>query len=155
MQVARMFWLDQSKTPQRKAAEALITIELERRLTKEQIFEFYANQVPLGRRGSFEIRGFGEAAMTFFGKDLGQLNVAEAATLAGQIQRPSFTNPYRWPDRAVNRRNVILSLMLENGLINEREYAVAKASRLVLAKGGVESTGAPYFIDIVNDELQE
>ncbi|MBI4906173.1 MAG: PBP1A family penicillin-binding protein [Acidobacteria bacterium] len=155
MQVARMFWLETKKTIQRKASEVLITIELERKLTKEQIFEYYANQVPLGRRGSFEIRGFGEAAMAFFGKDLTQLTVAEAATLAGQVQRPSYTNPYRWPDRAVNRRNIILYMMFENGYLNERDYALAKAAPLTLAKGGVESTDAPYFVDIVNDELQE
>lgn len=155
MQVARMFWLDQKKTLNRKAAEALITMELERKLTKEQIFEYYANQVDLGRRGSFAIRGFGEASLAYFGKDLSQLTVAEAATLAGLIQRPSFTNPYRWPNRAVARRNVILSLMHDNGYINDREYAVAEAAPLVMAKGGMESTDAPYFVDIVNDDLQD
>jgi penicillin-binding protein 1B len=155
MQVARMFWLDQKKTFNRKAAEVLITMELERKLTKEQIFEYYANQVDLGRRGSFAIRGFGEASLAYFGKDMSQLTVAEAATLAGLIQRPSYTNPYRWPDRAMARRNVILSLMRENGYINDREYAVAQAAPLVVAKGGVESTDAPYFVDIVNDDLQD
>ncbi|MBI3682748.1 MAG: PBP1A family penicillin-binding protein [Acidobacteria bacterium] len=155
MQVARMFWLDQQKTWGRKAAEVLITMELERKLTKEQIFEYYANQVDLGRRGSFAIRGVGEASLAYFGKDLSQLTTAEAATLAGLIQRPSHSNPYRWPDRATARRNVILSLMRENGFLDDREYAVAAASPLVLARGGVESTDAPYFVDLVNDELQE
>jgi len=155
MQVARMFWLDQRKTWSRKAAEVLITMELERKLTKEQIFEFYANQVDLGRRGSFAIRGFGEAALAYFGKDLNQLTLPEAATLAGQVQRPSYTNPYRWPDRAVARRNIILSLMRDNGYVNDREYGVAVNTPLVLARGGVESTDAPYFVDLVNDELQE
>lgn len=155
MQVARMFWLDQKKTWRRKAAEALITLELERKLTKEQIFEFYANQVDLGRRGSFAIRGFGEGALAYFGKDLRELDVAEAATLAGLCQRPSYTNPYRWPERARQRRNVVLSLMRENGYLSDREYAQAAAAPLVLARGGVESTDAPYFIDLVNDELQE
>jgi penicillin-binding protein 1B len=155
MQVARLFWLDPGKTYQRKSAEVLITMELERKLTKEQIFEYYANQVPLGQRGSFAIRGFGEAAMAFFGKDLSQLTLPEAATLAGQIQRPSYTNPYRWPERATARRNVVLGLMLENGYVNEREYAKAKAAPMTVTKGGAESTDAPYFIDLVNDELQE
>lgn len=155
MQVARMFWLNPSKTWSRKAAEVLITMELERKLTKEQIFEFYINQVDLGRRGSFAIRGFGEASLAYFGKDLNQLTLPEAATLAGQVQRPSYTNPYRWPDRAVSRRNIILHLMRENGYINERDYAVAVDTPLVLARGGMESTDAPYFVDLVNDELQE
>ncbi|MBL8234158.1 MAG: transglycosylase domain-containing protein, partial [Bryobacterales bacterium] len=155
MQVARMFWLDQKKTYTRKAAEVLITMELERRLTKEEIFEFYANQVDLGRRGTFAIRGFAEASLVYFGKDMGQLTVAEAATLAGHIQRPSYTNPFKWPERAQKRRNIILMLMRENGFLDDREYAVASASPLELNKGGVGSTDAPYFVDLVNDELQE
>ncbi|MCS7025123.1 MAG: PBP1A family penicillin-binding protein [Bryobacteraceae bacterium] len=155
MQVARMFWLDQKKTYARKAAEVLITMELERRLTKEQIFEFYANQVDLGRRGTFAIRGFAEASLAYFGKDLSQLTLPEAATLAGHIQRPSYTNPFKWPERAKKRRNVVLMLMRENGFISDQEYAAAISAPLELNKGGVGSTDAPYFVDLVNDELQE
>ena len=75
-------------------------MHLEQKLKKEQIFEYYANQVPLGHRGSFGIRGFGEAAQVYFGKDVSKLTLPEAATLAGLIQQPSFTNPFRWPERA-------------------------------------------------------
>ncbi len=155
MQLARSFFLDLRKTWRRKAAEVLITLELERRLTKEQIFEYYANQIDLGRRGSFNIRGFGEASQAFFGKDIKDLTLPEAATLAGQIQRPSYTNPIRWPERARARRNVVLSLMRENGYIDDRQYAEAAASPLTLVRGGAESTDAPYFVDLVNDDLQE
>jgi len=155
MQVARMFWLTQEKTWQRKSAEVLITMELERKLSKEQIFEFYANEVDLGRRGTFAIRGFAEASFAYFGKDLSQLTLAEAATLGGLIQLPSYRNPYRWPDRATNRRNVILLMMKDNEYISEEQYKAAAAEPLVLSKGGVESTDAPFFIDLVNDELQE
>ncbi|MBL8223245.1 MAG: transglycosylase domain-containing protein, partial [Bryobacterales bacterium] len=112
-------------------------------------------QVDLGRRGTFAIRGFAEASLVYFGKDMGQLTVAEAATLAGHIQRPSYTNPFKWPERAQKRRNIILMLMRENGFLDDREYAVASASPLELNKGGVGSTDAPYFVDLVNDELQE
>lgn len=154
MQLARMFWLDQSKTWRRKAAEVLITLHLEQRLSKEEIFEFYANQVPLGRRGSFSIHGFGEAARAYFGKDLRQLTVPEAATLAGLIQQPSFRNPYRHPDRARERRNVVLLMMRENGYINDYQYRDAVSAPLTLAAAEMESTEAPYFVDLVNDELQ-
>ncbi len=99
-QLARSFWLDNDKTWRRKIPEVLITMHLEQKLKKEQIFEYYANQVPLGHRGSFGIRGFGEAAQVYFGKDVSKLTLPEAATLAGLIQQPSFTNPYRWPERA-------------------------------------------------------
>ena len=154
MQLARMFWLNQEKTVSRKAAEVMITLQLEQKLSKEEIFEFYANQVPLGRRGSFAIHGFGEAARAYFGKDLGQLTLAESATLAGLIQRPSFSNPYRHPDRARDRRNVVLLLMRDNGYITEGEYQEACAEPLKLTPAEMESTEAPYFVDLVNDELQ-
>jgi len=155
MQLARSLWLDQSKTWKRKIAETLITLHLEQKLTKEEIFEYYSNHIDVGRRGSFSIRGFGEASQAYFSKDIRELTLAEAATLAGLVQRPSYTNPYRWPERARARRNVVLSLMRENGLITDRDYAEASASPLTLARGGGESLDAPYFVDMVNDELQE
>lgn len=152
-QLARGFWLNREKTWSRKLAEMLITIQIEKRLSKQQIFEYYANWVDLGRRGSFGVSGFGEAAQAYFGKDIGHLTIPEAATLAGLIQRPSYTNPYRWPERAKARRNVVLTLMKENGYIDDRQYAEASSSPLVLAKPDMESTQAPYFVDAVNDEL--
>ena len=154
MQLARMFWLNQEKTISRKAAEVMITLQLEQKLSKQEIFEFYANQVPLGRRGSFAIHGFGEASRAYFGKDISQLTVAEAATLAGLIQQPSFRNPYRHPDRARERRNVVLIMMRDNGYINDAEYQAASAQPLKLTPAEMESTEAPYFVDLVNDELQ-
>jgi penicillin-binding protein 1B len=155
MQLARSLWLDLRKTWRRKAAEVLITLHLEQKLTKEQIFEYYANQVDLGRRGSFSIRGFGQGAQAYFGKDIGDLTLAEAATLAGVIQRPSYTNPVRWPERARLRRNVVLWLMRENGFITDEEYAEAASSPLGVVRGSSESTDAPYFVDLVNNDLQD
>jgi len=154
-QLARSFWLDNDKTWRRKIPEVLITMHLEQKLSKEQIFEYYANQVPLGHRGSFGIRGFGEAAQVYFGKDVTRLTLPEAATLAGLIQAPSFTNPFRWPERAKARRNVVLKLMRENDYINDQQYQDAAASPLTLAKPDQESTEAPYFVDLVNDTLLE
>ncbi|MDZ4798657.1 MAG: PBP1A family penicillin-binding protein [Bryobacteraceae bacterium] len=153
MQLARGFWLTPEKTWQRKIAETMITLHLEQKLSKEKIFEYYANHVDLGRRGSFAIRGFGEAAQQYFGKDFRDLSIQECATLAGLIQRPSYTNPVKWPDRARNRRNVSLTLMRENGYIDDREYATAVESPLVVSKTGSESSDAPYFVDLVNDWL--
>jgi len=87
-QLARGLWLDSDKTWRRKIPELLITLHLEQKLSKEKIFEYYANQVDLGRRGSFAIRGFGEAAQSQFGKDILLLSLPEAATIAGLIQEP-------------------------------------------------------------------
>src|SRR5437016_5459926 len=154
MQVARSFWLDNNKSWRRKAAEFLITLELEQKLNKEQIFEFYCNQIDLGRRGTFHIRGFGEAAQAYFGKDIRQLTLQEAAMLAGLVQRPSYYNPFRHPDRMRERRNLVLGLMRQNGLITERDYAEACDAPIRLISAGAESAEAPYFVDLVNDELQ-
>ncbi|HYO80159.1 MAG TPA: transglycosylase domain-containing protein, partial [Bryobacteraceae bacterium] len=155
MQLARQFWLTPEKTIRRKLAETLITLHLEQKLSKERIFEYYANQIDLGRRGSFAIRGFGEAAQTYFGKDVRDLSLPEAATLAGLIQRPSFTNPVKWPERARSRRNVVLMLMRDNGYISDREYAQAVESPVIVARAGSESTDAPHFVDLVNDWLSD
>ncbi len=153
MQLARSFFLDYRRTWRRKAAEVLITLILEQRLSKEQIFEYYVNQIPLGRHGSFNIHGFGEAASAYLGKDVRELTLPEAALLAGMVRGPSYYNPYRNPERAKQRRNVVLALMRDNGFISEAEYRDAVRTPLKLAPPGMESTDAPYFVDLVNDEL--
>jgi penicillin-binding protein 1B len=154
MQLARGFWLDSEKSWSRKAAELLITLHLEHKLTKQQIFEDYANQVYLGRRGPFSINGFGEASRAFLGKDISQLTNAEAALLAGLVQRPSYYNPYRYPDRARDRRNIVLGMMHENGYLSDAQYRDAVATPVELAPERSEGIEAPYFIDYMNDELQ-
>jgi penicillin-binding protein 1B len=153
MQLARSFWLDQEKTYTRKLAEILLTLELERRFTKEQILEFYVNEVYLGRRGSFSIHGFGEAARAYFAKDIRKLTLPEAATLVAMIQRPSYFNPFRYPERVKERRNVALLLMHNNGYLDAAQYAQASNTPLVVTPGETESSDAPYFVDLVNADL--
>ncbi|MBZ5585600.1 MAG: PBP1A family penicillin-binding protein [Acidobacteriia bacterium] len=154
MQLARGFWLDPDKSWKRKLQELVITVHLEHRLTKQQIFEDYANQVYLGRRGTFSINGFGEGAREFFGKDLSQVTVAEAALLAGLVQRPSFFNPYRYPGRARERRDLVLARMRENRYLNETAYRNALAQPVKLVPEQSESVASQYFVDSMNDELQ-
>lgn len=154
-QLAWMLWLDHRKTFGRKFAELMISIHLEQKLTKEKIFEYYANEVDLGRRGSFAIRGFGEASQAYFGKDIRQLTLPEAATLAGLIQEPSYRNPARWPERAKVRRNVVLRLMLENGYITKSQFEEACDAPMVVTKQGIDTTDAPYFLDLVNERLSD
>ena len=154
MQLARILWLAPDKNWKRKAEELLITMHLEHRLTKQQIFEYYANQVYLGRLGTFSINGFGEAARAYFGKDISQLNLPEAATLAGMVQRPSYYNPFRYPERVQERRNRVLNLMRENKLLSDREYRGAVHAPIRVQAGGTEALNSQYFLDLVNDELQ-
>ena len=152
-QLARMFWLDTGKRWTRKLAEMVITLQLEQKLSKEVIFEDYANDIYLGWRGSFRIHGFGEAAEAYLGKDLSQITLPEAAELAGMIQRPALYDPFHHPDRLVERRNVVLGLMRQNGFIDEHDYALALQAPLTVAKSAAQSVEAPYFVDMVNDTL--
>jgi penicillin-binding protein 1B len=153
-QLARMFWLDQGKRWTRKLAEMIITLQLEQKLTKEEIFEFYANEIFLGSRGSFQIHGFGEAAEAYLGKELSQITLPEAAELAGMIQKPGLYDPYRHPDRLRERRNVVLGLMRQNEQIGDRDWALAVEAPLTAARGAVQSDEAPYFVDLVNETTQ-
>ena len=152
-QLARGFFLSPEKRVKRKLIEILISFQLESRFTKQQIFEMYANQINLGQRGSYAINGFGEASQAFFSKPIGQLDLAESALLAGTIQSPNRLNPYRHPERAMERRNLVLSSMVETGAITPSEAARAKAEPLHLAPANVEASEAPYFIDLVHDQI--
>ncbi len=154
-QLARNFFLTPEQTYTRKMAEALIALQLEFRLTKQQIFEYYANQIFMGRSGSFNVMGMGEAARAFLNKDLRDVNLAEAALLAGLPQGPSYLNPYRHPDRAKNRRRQVLSAMQREGFIDQAQFDEANAAELDLARGHIESTEAPYYVDLVNAHLKE
>ncbi len=152
-QLARGFFLSPEKKLSRKLREIMITFQLENRFSKQQIFEMYGNQINLGQRGSFAINGFGEAAQAFFGKDLSRLDTSEFALLAGTIQSPNRLNPYRHPDRAIERRNVVLDSMVETGAITEDEAIRAKAEPLHLAPANVDASEAPYFVDLVHEQL--
>ncbi len=154
-QLARNFFLTPEQTPSRKAAEALIALQLEIRLTKEQIFEYYSNQIFMGRSGSFNVMGMGEAARAYYNKDVRDLNLPEAALLAGLPQGPSYLNPYRHPERALNRRSQVLRAMRLHRFITEAEFQEANAAELDLAEGHFEATEAPYYVDLVNAHLRE
>ncbi len=153
MQLARGFFLSPEKRIKRKMIEIIITFQLEHRFTKQQIFQMYANQVPLGQRGSFSIDGFGEAAEAYYGKDVRQLNLPECALLAGIIQSPSRLNPFRHPERAIERRNIVLDAMVETGDITKAQAEQAKAAPLQLEPGAFDAGEAPYFVDLVRDDL--
>jgi len=153
MQLSRAFFLTPEKTLKRKLVEILIAIELEQKFTKQQIFAFYANRVDLGQRGSFTISGLAEAARAYFNKDLKELSLPETALLAGLIQAPSYLSPYRHPERALERRNVVLDAMVETHAIPREQADKAKASPLKLAPPNSEASDAPYFVDLVRDSL--
>src|SRR6185369_4138702 len=114
-QLVKNTYLSPEKTLQRKYAEAMLALALERRLSKQDILALYCNEIYLGQRGVVGVRGMKEAADVFFGKELRDLTLAEAATLAGMIQSPARYSPLQHPEAAQARRNLVLAAMLENG----------------------------------------
>ncbi|HEX3940878.1 MAG TPA: transglycosylase domain-containing protein [Acidobacteriaceae bacterium] len=153
MQLAKNFFLTPEKRFKRKMIEIAITFQLEHRFTKQQIFAMYANEISLGQVGSFAIHGFGQAAQTYFGKDVNQLDVAQCALLAGLVQDPSLLNPYRHKDRALHRRNQVLDAMVENHKLSRAEAEQAKAEPVHLTPANVDAGEAPYFVDLVRERL--
>ncbi len=155
MQLAKLFFLSPEKKWKRKFIQVVITLQLEHRFSKQKIFEMYANAVNLGQRGSFSIDGFGEAAQAYFGKDVRQLDLAECALLAGMIQSPSRLNPMHHAERAMERRNLVLDAMAETGAVSPAEAERAKAEPLHLSINSVDAGEAPYFVDLVREQLTQ
>lgn len=154
-QLARTLVLGDKRGWRRKLPEFFITLHLEQRLTKEQIFEYYANSIDVGHQGSFWVRGFAQGAQAYFGKDLREITLPEAALLAGLPQGPSIYDPFRYPERALSRRNLVLNAMRENGKINEELYKETIALPLGVKPEAAETSDAPYFVDFVTQTLQQ
>ncbi len=155
MQLARSLWLSPEKRWRRKFSEGMITLVLEQRLTKQEIFQYYANEVYLGRSNSFSIHGLGEASSVYFQKDISRVTLPEAAMLAGMIQRPAYYNPERYPDRAKQRRNTVLRLMRHNGYITTAQFEAASKAPIEIQRNQTASGDAPYFVALLNHELQD
>lgn len=153
MQLARGFFLTPAKHIKRKVLEILITWHLEHHFNKQQIFQMYANEIPLGQAGSFAINGFGEASQVYFGKDVSKLTLPECALLAGIIQSPSRLNPLHRPARAIERRDLVLDAMVETGDITKEQAEEAKTVPLKLAPQSAQQDRAPYFVDLVRDQI--
>jgi penicillin-binding protein 1B len=153
MQLARGFFLSPRRTWKRKVEEIFLALLLEQRLSKEQIFELYANQIYLGQRGSFSIYGLGEASNVYFNKDVASLTLPEAAFLAGLIRGPNMYSPYRRAARVLDRRNYVIREMRGLGMITSEEADRASAAPLGVINQNVEGLEAPFFVDMVRDQL--
>ena len=150
-QLVKNTYLSPEKTFQRKYAEAMLSIALERRLTKNDIFALYCNEIYLGQRGAAGVRGVKEAARVFFAKELRDISLAQAATLAGMIQSPARYSPVRYAEAARSRRNVVLVAMQQNGWITQDQYTAAIAEPMAVAPAPASDNSlAPYFVDYVN-----
>lgn len=139
----------------RKLREAWLAALVEWRYPKERIFESYLNEIYLGQRGPLAVRGVGAASRAYFRKEVHQLTLAEAALLAGMARAPNTYSPLLNPERARERRDVVLARMLELGKIVETEYAVAKREPLRVHGAGPAGQSAPYFSDRVRQEVED
>ncbi|MFC5863755.1 transglycosylase domain-containing protein [Acidicapsa dinghuensis] len=155
MQLAKLLFLSDNGTIKYKLIQIMVAFHLEHHFDKKQIFEMYANQINLGQQGSFAIDGFGEAAQAYFGKDVKQLDLAQCAMLAGIIQRPNYFNPYRHAERTMERRNLVLDSMVETGAITKDQAEAAKAESLKVSPQSVDASDAPYFVDLVHEQLNQ
>src|SRR5215469_14911302 len=136
MQVARSFFFTTKREWRRKVKEVLMAIEIDHRFSKQQVFELYANEVYLGNRGSFAIRGFGEAAEAYFGKDVRDLSLGEAAFLGGIIRAPNhYATAERHMDRAIEARDRVLTQMVENNYVTDEQATAAKKIPFKFVRG--------------------
>jgi len=153
-QLVKNTFLTQERTLKRKFTEWIMSIALERRLSKDQVLQLYLNDVWLGQRGSFAIHGVPEASRLFFAKDISNVSLSEAATIAGMIQSPPRTSPFTYPDKAKERRNVVLRAMADSGYITADAADRASTEPLQIVARALDAE-APYFVDYIGQELAD
>ncbi|MFQ5707327.1 MAG: penicillin-binding protein 1A [bacterium] len=150
-QLAKQLYLSAEKTISRKLKEILTAIQIERTYTKNEILELYLNHMYFGNRAY----GIESAAHNYFGKKLNELSLDECALLIGLLKGPEYYSPFRHPDRAKNRRNLVLSQMLDFGVITQEEYDHYTALPIhVLKYDSQKSQIAPYFTEYIRQKLQ-
>jgi penicillin-binding protein 1B len=153
-QLVKSRLLTPERTLSRKIHEALLSTVLEWRYGKDQIFEAYLNEVYLGQSGGSSVRGIGAAARAYFGKEIHQLTLPESALLAGMIRAPNSYSPVSNPERARERRDVVLARMRELDKISEADYRKARKEPVRARKAPADGLTAPYFVDYVRAELE-
>lgn len=149
-QLARNIYLSPERTIMRKVREAFLALRIERQFSKNEIMELYVNKIYLGNRAY----GVGAAAYVYFGKEVGQLTLAEIATIAGLPKAPSTLNPLASPARATARRNLVLYRMLDQGYITQDEYQQASNEPMISKYHEPEiAFAAPYLSEMVRQEM--
>ena len=155
-QLVKNMFLTREKTLTRKFKEALMALIIEVRYSKDQLLEAYINEVYLGQHYAHGIYGFGLAAKFYFGKSVEQLSHEQVALLVAQVKGPSYYDPWRHPDRAKNRRDLILRLMFEQNLLSVLEFEQAVTAPLTIrTQRRFKSQNYPAYLQLVKSELSE
>jgi penicillin-binding protein 1B len=152
-QLMKNFFLSEERTMRRKVKEALMAALAEWRYGKDEILENYLNEIYLGQNGLQGIFGVWEASQFYFARPPQELSLSDMALLAGLIRAPNALSPFRRPERALQRRDTILRLMLDEGEISQSEYDAAISEPLHVAAMHTRSNAAPYFVDFLRDDL--
>ncbi|PJG43783.1 penicillin-binding protein [Acinetobacter tandoii] len=154
-QLVKNFYLSPERTLKRKVNEALMALLVELHYDKDEILEAYLNEVNLGQNGNYSINGYGLASQFYFGLPLRELNISQQAYLVGLVQGPSLFNPWRNPEGAKKRRDIVLNNMLVMGYLTQEQYEREIARPLnVLAKPTLGPARFPDFLDIVRRQLR-
>lgn len=154
-QLVKNFYLSPEKTLKRKVNEALMALLIELHYDKDEILEAYLNEVNLGQNGNYSINGYGLASQFYFGLPLRELNISQQAFLVGLVQGPTLYNPWRNPEAATKRRNIVLNNMLVMGYLTQKQYETETARPLnVISKPTLGPARFPDFLDIVRRQLR-
>jgi penicillin-binding protein 1B len=155
-QLVKNFYLTNERSLSRKLTEAMMALLLEVHYSKQEILEAYLNEVFIGQDGQRAVHGFGLASQFFFSQPLSELRLHQVALLVGMVKGPSYYNPRRYPDRALERRNLVLDLLQEQGVASAEAVAAAKKMPLgVTQRGSLAESSFPGFLDLVKRQLRE
>ena len=155
-QLVKNFYLTNERSITRKLTEAMMAILLEIHYSKQEILEAYLNEVFVGQDGQRAVHGFGLASQYFFSQPLSELKLHQVALLVGLVKGPSYYNPRRNPDRALERRNLVLDLLEQQGVASPEAVAAAKKMPLGVTKtGSLADSSFPDFLDLVKRQLRQ
>ena len=155
-QLVKNLFLDRGQTFARKGNEALLSLIIEARYDKKRILEAYVNEVFLGQQGAQAVHGFAAASEFYFGRDLRSLGAADIALLVGMVQGPSLYDPRRNPERALNRRNIVLGVFRDTGLLDDGAYASASRQPIgTAANATLPRDRYPAFLDLVRRQIRQ
>lgn len=153
-QLVKNLYLNRERTLRRKIEEAIMAVALDARFSKDEIMTAYLNEVFLGQQGNRAIHGFALAAQHYFGRPLNELKLPELATLAGLARGASYYNPLRNPERATERRNVVLGRMRTQDFLSPEEFEAARNAPMVTSSKPINRAGYPAFMELVYSDLQ-
>ncbi|WP_040259382.1 penicillin-binding protein 1B [Pseudomonas massiliensis] len=155
-QLVKNFYLTNERSLSRKLTEAMMAVLLELHYSKQEILEAYLNEVFIGQDGQRAVHGFGLASQFFFSQPLSELRLHQVALLVGMVKGPSYYNPRRYPERALERRNLVLDLLQEQGVATPEAVVAAKKMPLgVTGRGSLADSSFPGFLDLVKRQLRE